>query len=507
MELELNREHINCHDLVLSTELTREETLEAIVPDACPDILRIVDVSGVVCLTAKEVRDGSLMLAGQVKALVLYQPEDGVSLCRMEVALPFTAGTDDGRLSSMGQCVAAVCLRGVDARALNPRKVLVRADIGLGIQVFQPQELVLCSGIRSEEGDGVQLRTQEHTAYMTAAVAEKEFTIYDEVRLSAGPSGPAQLLGVRAQPVCTESKVIGNKLIFKGEAELQVRYQVNGELCAVRSPLAFSQIMELSDVGEGGDCALELCLTDVDCVLAGEDERTLNVTLEVLGQAVVREQRPLRLLQDAYSTACPLMVEQESVCLSRLTERAVRPQSVRELLETGSMVKSVIDAAVTVCEVTQGRQEEQLTVGAQLRAELLYLDENDAPQKLSRTLSVSGRLDVSAGSRCRCRCLCPGEVFAVPAAGGVELRFNLEFEYLVTAPLTLPVITGVRPGEAAPGRTGSRPSVVLRMAAPGESLWDIAKAFSTTQERICQANQLESEELPAGQMLLIPSAR
>ena len=49
--------------------------------------------------------------------------------------------------------------------------------------------------------------------------------------------------------------------------------------------------------------------------------------------------------------------------------------------------------------------------------------------------------------------------------------------------------------------------MVLRMPAPGEELWDIAKAHGATMDQILQANELEEETLPAGRMLLIPSTR
>ncbi len=39
MELELNRTHLAGYDTVLDTTVFQEETLETIVPDACPDIL------------------------------------------------------------------------------------------------------------------------------------------------------------------------------------------------------------------------------------------------------------------------------------------------------------------------------------------------------------------------------------------------------------------------------------------------------------------------------------
>ena len=45
------------------------------------------------------------------------------------------------------------------------------------------------------------------------------------------------------------------------------------------------------------------------------------------------------------------------------------------------------------------------------------------------------------------------------------------------------------------------------MVGEGERLWDIAKAYGTTTGDIVQANALEEESLPMGQMLLIPKKR
>ena len=46
MELELERTELSGYETVLNTTLFQEETMEMIVPDACPDILRILDTEG-----------------------------------------------------------------------------------------------------------------------------------------------------------------------------------------------------------------------------------------------------------------------------------------------------------------------------------------------------------------------------------------------------------------------------------------------------------------------------
>ena len=84
---------------------------------------------------------------------------------------------------------------------------------------------------------------------------------------------------------------------------------------------------------------------------------------------------------------------------------------------------------------------------------------------------------------------------------------SVEFHCLTTETIPVPVVTFAQLGEARSAGEGLRPSVVLRMPSPGEELWDIAKAHGTTMEQILQANELEEDALPAGRMLLIPSAR
>ena len=507
MELKLEREHISGYDMVLDTGVYQEETLETIVPDSCPDILHIVDAGGQVCLSGKNVYDGGMSVSGTVKGWVLYQPEDREDLCRVAVQLPFTAQVDVPGLQGRGQCVVTPCLRGLDARALNPRKMLVRADIGISVQAFQPQEQILCSGITCEDACAVQQRTREHVACITAAVEEKEFTFYDELHLTVGPAGQAEVLCVQAEAYCTESKVIGSKLIFKGEVALRIRYQVEGELCSMRCPMAFSQIMEIPQIGEEADCDLAMCITDVEYVPVGDDGRTINVTIELLGQAVVKDRTHISLLQDVYSTAYDMDVEQGTYTVHRLLDGAVRSQSVRELLDIGAVVKNVVDSTVTVCQIKQAREEDQLSLSADLKVDILYMNEQDKLESVSRPITVTGRMEASRADVCLCRCQCPGEVFAVPAAGGVEVRFNVEFHCIVTRPKNVSVVKEARLGEARGTRASGQPSVILRMAAPGEDLWDIAKACCTTSEQIRSANRLEGDSLPIGQMLLIPSVR
>jgi len=506
MELLFDREQIRYFERVADVTLCQEETLEAIVPDACPDILRIVQVCGQAELTGKQAREGVASVSGTVRASVLYQPEGGEGLKCMEVSLPFTAQVEASGFTSEGQVTAAVRLRWAEARVLNPRKVLLRADLAIDIAAFQPVDLEICQGILEGGDQGVQQQIEQQEIDQLCAVEEKPFSFSEQLRI-AGNQALAKVLSLRAEPVCTECKLIGAKLIFKGDVNVQLLYQgEDGTLMTQRQSLPFSQTMEVSGAGEDGECRVQVVLSELNG-RPSEDGRSVDLDLELLAQAEVRCRRTLKLLRDAYSTAREMEVKQAVYTFQRLEEDSMRPQNVRELLETASLARSVVDAWVTLGEITRSREGDQMVLTTQACLTVLYLDEEDALQSIQKTFPVSVRVDCPEGRICLCWCQCPDEVFAAPSAGGVEVRFNVEFRCAVLSQQKVSCVSSAQLGEERTRPDGSQPSVVLRLALPGEGLWDIAKAYGTTSQEIIQANELEEGALPSGRMLLIPRVR
>ena len=216
MELELDRTQRSGYEAVLDTTVCREETLESIVPDACPDILRICDTEGVVCLRDKVLQDGRVELSGSVRAALLYLPDGEEGIRRMEVELPFSCTLEHPALTPLCRVVALPRVQGADARLINPRKVLVRVDLAFCVQVYAPVEDDICSGVLAPEEAGVQQMSEQCDACTTVCVQEKPFTFSDEISLSGSKPEAEELLKSRAALRCSESKVIGNKLIFKG---------------------------------------------------------------------------------------------------------------------------------------------------------------------------------------------------------------------------------------------------------------------------------------------------
>lgn len=294
-------------------------------------------------------------VSGMVRASVLYLPETGGCLRHMELSVPFTCQVEAPGLTSQGTILADPRLRWAEARVLNPRKILLRVDLAVEIRACQPCERTICQGVESAEEHGIRQLQEEQTTDQIIAVQEKPFTFTDGVDLGLSEGG--ELLSLRGEPSCEESRLIGSKLIFKGSVELHALLRdADGTLRTARESMPFSQIIEVPGAGEDAECEVRVVLTDLNAPAIGTTVGSAEVTLELLAQAVVRSQRPVTMLQDIYSTGWMLEVQTEEHTMRQVVDQSIRPQSVREILETTTLVRNAIDGWLSLGEIRQSRE-------------------------------------------------------------------------------------------------------------------------------------------------------
>lgn len=508
MELELNRTERAGFDELADTTLFCEETMECIVPDACPDMQRILDTRGTVCLKSKEAGEGRVDIRGVVRACVLYQPDGDAAIRKIEVTIPFVCAADLPGAHPGCQVLVRPRLLCADARMLNPRKVYVRAELAIGVQVCTPCATLCSNGATCKKELGVEQKMVRHKTYMASSVQEKSFTFSDDLSLPGSKPNLAELLHHGVEILCAESKVIGSKLIFKGQAMLSILYRTGDDaLTTATFELPFSQIMEMAGGGEEADCELAVMLTDLSCQPDLDDGRTITVSMGMLAQAILREERTMELVADIYSTAFEVAVERQESRFRHLQESGTRRQPIREVLETTVGVKSVVDCRLALGGVTHSWEGGTLQLSADVRATVLYLGEDDCLYTMTRAVSAVCPMEADPSWHCACRCSCQGELYATPTAGGVEVRFPLDFHCRWETTGTMTQIATARLDENCPLDNGKRPSIILKRVEMGEELWDIAKAYFTTTGDIAGANDLTDGTPAQGKLLLIPNRR
>ena len=505
MDFELEQNIIRCYETVGQGSFCQEETQEAIVPDACPDILRIVEVCAQAFPTRSEAGDGQASVVGMIQASVLYMPETGTLLQTIPLRLPFSVRADMPGVTpdAVLEMSARICK--ADARVLNPRKLLLRCDLITEITALCRREHAVSSAVLQPERGRICQRQEQLEQERLSAVPQRIFPISEEIRLTG--SQPPILLRSRGSAQCTESRIIGTKLIFKGKTDVELLLQTpEGDMERRVESFPFSQILEAKGAGEGGSCQVQLELSEFSCVQPLDDPFHLMIEGEILAMGQVRETESIGILTDLYSTTHQVQPEYQNLRLFSPCQQVRLPQTLRDLLETDEVVRTVCDSSFHPGHVLCAQEQDALSLTAHGRISVLYLDEERRPRLMEKDAELISRFNCARGTEVMKLSFSPGELYAAPCAGGIEVRLSGEFSLLAAVPVTVCTIHRAELGEPRCSDR-PRPSVILRLPETGEMLWDIAKACGTTCEEIMQANELTDDHLPEGKMLLIPSAR
>jgi hypothetical protein len=352
----------------------------------------------------------------------------------------------------------------------------------------------------------VEQRLQTETGRWICCAPVKPITFSEQVSLPGNRSEARQILKQRGWATCSESRIVGSKLVVKGSVHLEFlcRDREDG-IFPAEFELPFSQILDVTHVGEGAETQVRVPLTGLETLLS-ENGRCIDLAVDLLVQGLVWEEKTISFVQDSYSTRYPVSLETEPRNLLRRQDGGVRRQTLRERLETGETWSTLQDLWASLGSVSQMQEGDGRTVTAQVTLHALGCRPDGAPLSVSRSYPVSLQLDFPPAAEISLHCHLE-ELHGEAAAGGLEIRLILAAEYEIRTSQTAESIRQLTLEEGQPHENGDGPSVVLRRVGQGECLWEIAKNYCTTCQDICEANELEEEQLTTGQFLLIPKGR
>lgn len=498
MELQFEKSVVRCLEQTVCSVQNQEQTQEIRVPEAMPDVGRVLAVWGQPILRSKEWRSNGMQVTGGVMAWVLYAPEDGSEPRRLEAWIPFQAKWDFPETDQDGTIRVCCQLRSMDARTLTARKLMLRAGIGLQGEAMQPREMTLYTPDNVPED--VQLLRKTYPLELAREAGEKSFLLDED--LTVPPAMPAlnKLVSFSVHPEVLDQKVMGSKAVFRGNARLHILYRSeDGRLNSLDLEQPFSQFTELEgEYSPEANSSVVMGVTSLE-LEPGEDG-TLRFKCGLVGQYVISDRTVVELVEDAYSPCRAVELHLEPlegpICLDRRMETIQMEQTLPaesdrlvELTQFMDLPRQLPDA--------EGIRVDQ---GGTLQG--LYYDRDGVLKTSNAHWDGSISLPASEDSH---MCVWPRDgsnVQMMSGSGGILVRGNLSLELTAMGSQPIPMVSGLNLGEEQEPDSG-RPSLVVRRVTDSDSLWSIAKGCGSSVEAIRKANKLQSEPEPQ-QFLLIP---
>ena len=458
-----------------------EQAQELRVPEGMPDAEKILGVWGQSVLRSKDWRTDTVGFNAGMLLWVLYETEDGSSPRMLEGWVPIQGKWTLPQETPEGKLLLDLTPAFLDGRIVSPRKIMVRCGLGATVQALSPAEGTQYAPEQLPE----DIYTLEHTVplLLYAEAGEKTFQMEETL-------GEEKPLCYAVRWNLTDQKVVGNKLAFRGNIELQVL--LDGQTPENREfQFPFSQIAELDQTyGSLAQSELTLCVTSLET--EGE-----TLKLGLTAQYAIADRMTLHTLTDAYSNRRPVELTVEEAFFPAILDSRWENVPCRGKLPEN--VPGATQITAWTDPVGVKRREEGTLLSAQGSAQLLWEGEKgllglQTPLEGERLLKTDGEVTVTASQAGK----------PLPdLSGGGGISCEVRCHVVTLSREGIPQVTGLELGEITPPDP-DRPSLIL-CRAEKKDLWTLAKETGSSVEAIQKANGLEGEP-PQGKMLLIPIA-
>ena len=497
MELQFHKSEIPYLNTLVREIQNQELTQEVRLTDGAPDIGKVLASWGQLLVRGKEWRNGSVGVSGGVMVWVLYLPEEGQMPQSVATWLPFQMKWDIGDSLRDGTIHVDPIIRGVDARSVSARKLMVRVGIGVLAEASVPAETEIFEPIDLPKDVNVLKNT--YLLSVPTEAGEKMFSLEENIQVPQANAQVEKIIRYAVDPEITESKVVSDKVVFRGTVGVHILYlDATGKLNTWHADIPFSQFAQLDkEYDSAATASINLVPTNME-LEQGEDGQ-LNFKVGLVGQYVIYNAMAVTLPEDAYSNQRNITPQFGMLNIPARLDSHEQNVPVERSIQTD--INQAVDVYFSADHPRLYREDGAMAGEISGMFQMLGYDENG--ELGSDTLHWDENFTIPADKDTRVDVTVRHMAKPYLTSMGDSATIGGEIQMDVAAAMNsgLKMMTGIEMGEMK-DLDPQRPSLILRRMGE-ESLWELAKASGSTVEAIQKANNLQHEP-HENQMLLIP---
>jgi|GEM_PF-3368637 len=507
MRVALHRVESDCLKPIYDNVISKEETLELVVPDVSADVGTILDVRGQFLLSSQKAKTNEIHISASVEATVIYAAEDSGKVQYIMANIPFDMMIPVPGANENTKIVTRCELCGIDARMLNPRKLLIRAAVSVQLCCYVPDKFVLWDNLSEGETVAVYTLRKEVEHTLAVGVREKTFVISDEYRLPADKEQNAKMLSASTEVCVEDVKAVGNKIVVKALAKTMAVFlnEVDGMLFDNQFTTQFSQIIEVDTFGENITNTVTIQLRDAEFTMAPDRDGgyMCSANLHMCAQAISRANKSSAYIADAYSNTCELTLETTDVKLMQVHPESSLMLNLRGKLQPKAGLSEIMYLAISsVCtELSGGDIDVTVEIGGVGKTESGELE------SIELKLSAEETLTLGANQKLNITCLCCDKPTVVGMPANAEVSVDIELCYSLREFAEISAVSGFEVSEDSNCKMENGPSLVVICSDREAEVWSLAKKYGSTVEMIENANKVNDEFSATHRPLLIPRAR
>ena len=495
--MELNKEfrEINCNEAREKINESFDIDYQLNLPQYLDDIDRLVKCCVKNVVTDYDLSSSSIIIYGKSIITIMYKTADNMTLSNIfEEEFSRTFDITSCNFPDFAQ--VNLCTAYSNSRLVNQRRIDVHTSLSAQINIFCKKcihSLSKCENafIKCLEADILNIKA--------CSVSSVEFD--EAFSLSKGENQIKNIINTYANTVVSDKKIIKDKMLVKIDCEISVVYcDENSNIDKIKHSFSVSRIIDITGCDETDYSFIEANLCQL-YIKPKADSNNKLCDIEAVGRIAINYKicsiEKENISVDSYIPHFKSTSQNEKLTLKSNPIYYFDSKSFEMTFENDKSIIEIIDlnAQIVRTFVTSS------TLNCAVHLRFFYHDEEGLLCYFDKEEMYTLKLnDIEFFGEANVNLL--NYDFVINNTNKVNLRLNIEYSAFLYREESIQYITDIDAEEKENDCDSCE--LTLYFAKKNESVWDIAKNFSTDSRLIIEENELSSDIIDTRRVLLVP---
>ena len=506
MTYDLNKYSISYLDLIFSGVQEIPIDSDITLPDYCPDIGKILKCQVSASVLSRNISGDRISVEGNSLIELLYSDVDKNIIRCFKTEIPFSQSFNINSSSNPEVVSFNVKREYINCRAISPRKIDIHGACSLKALVFGRKNLEITNDII---GDDIKLKKSDISFSQLNSIIQHQFNINETLDLGSDKPSPEFIVKSNLNISDLECSCENDQINFSCKINIKILYVDDietGEINSVEYSIPVNETVDFQGIMDDNICKIIPEIVSHEEKIASDSDSPSNLISEdikLMITAFTFQNDEVSIISDAYSTDYNVELSNENVTLSKFSKMLCENVFHEEICDIST--SKIIDIWTDSSSVTFSNG----SLNSKVNICVLALDSDFVPFYFERELQFSKELndDISNQDLSQSQFYLSVQKidYKILNQNSVELKLKAQIFYNLCSTKNLQIVSEVYSDDLSKKAKDSNVSLIIYYADAGETLWDIAKNYCTTVDKIKDENEFDFDVLDSNRAILIPT--
>lgn len=513
-KIDVIKENIQFEQLLRESNTTAMLNDEYLIPDTHPDVEKVLMIEAKPSITSKEIMGDKIVVEGIVEYNLLYlAKEENTVVSSVNYSQKFNSSLNLEEAEHKVVCEVECRVEHIEGKIINERKVSIDGVLSFNWEMYKGKELELIKDV--EGAEGVEILKKNEVINNTNANESIDIAGKSVIRVSMDKPQISKILKSKMNLHKKEIKIGEDKVYCGCYCKLTILYLSNEskDIYSLEDNIYLSKEVEVTGVTPDMMVIADFDIKNKDITVEEDDlgeARIINTEVSVNCNVKIFSKKNVDIVIDAYSPKFPIEILKDE-CEIGMIQGVYNTESIVKdniyMNEGDMMPERIITFSGKAIITEKSITDDKIMVGGYVSVNVIYKinDEEKYLDKVSGDIPFNISIEAN-GVNDNMKALVKANIENMDVAieaNTIAVKATLTMTAKVLFEVKKEFVKDVLEGDGE--EVEKKASITIYVVSKGDTLWNLAKKYSTTVDEIIRINELEDgNSLIPGEKLLIP---